>query len=277
MTANDLRKHKPMFRPPVRPQRPADLAALNHQNDSSAHTTTDESSELESVTSGTDLTSAKKSTSPGESDINKEFLLSYVRFIYGLSSENPNLNFRLQPKKQPGGASKETSPSHSHVLTSTSSDSGFLSITNAAEKTGSSLAVSFSNSGMGVSFNNNNNNKSRSSTVSSTVTTPTKSSSGNLTDLAANDPFADDVDTISMILNLETDDSSSLVNVEIANKPGDGAAAAGSSASHLSSQSVSSDINAVGVVTPTVMTTPSDSQSLCKSESGKKKNLIESL
>lgn len=222
MTVNDLRKYKPIFRPAIltRMRRPTDL--VEFKNDSSNESELDENDKpLKTLVNGV-LT-----------DLNKEFVSGYVKFIYGLSSENPIQNFRLQPKSS---SSKETSPSH--VLMSASSDSGFVT------SGSNNISVSFSNS-TSVSF------KSRSSTVSA-ATTPTKSTAVT-PDAVVSDPFGDDGDTISMILNMETDDTTSLVNVEIGTTK---------TSNNLSSQSD------VSLTTPTGPTTPSDSQSLCKSESG---------
>ena len=220
MTVSDLRKYKPIFRPILAQiRRPTDLVEFN---DSSTESDSDESDKP-----------SKSLVNGVVTDLNKEFVSGYVKFIYGLSSENPVQNFRLQPKSS---SSKETSPSH--VLMSASSDSGFVT------SGSNNISVSFSNS-TSVSF------KSRSSTVSA-ATTPTKSTAVT-PDSVVSDPFGDDGDTISMILNMETDDSTSLVNVEIGNTK---------ISNNLSSQS---DIS---LTTATGPTTPSDSQSLCKSESG---------
>lgn len=174
LVLNDLRKEKTM--PPVIKQ--ANLIDLCDQDSGN------ESNFVESRLNNIDI---KVEPSPPPSlEINKEFMLSYIKFIYGLSTENPNTCFKFQAKP-----AVINSSSNKDLLLSASIDSGFLS----SDK--SSLAVSYSNLA-------NSSSKNRTSSINKMQT-------------SESDLFLDDNDNISLIMSLEQDDSSSMVNIDIGN------------------------------------------------------------
>lgn len=222
-------------------------------------------SENEPSAAATAVFSNKSSTeSPinEERDINKEFVAGYVKFIYGLSSDNPNQSFKFQPTVAGPSAPLRVSSSSSQVMFSVASvDSGIETAKPSSVSSSGNFTVSFSSSSSsstGISFS-----KSRASSNAKATTPPGQAPQQQMPNDA--DLFADDGDNLSLIMSLEADD---LINIELGGPPG--TTAATNSAAKMSNLLSSRSVSEASVCTAAAATNSSSSTdpSLMKSDSG---------